>query len=117
MGRALSGSAEFHGLGGSSSQSSLSNTDKADTDAAARHGGTFAPILNVAAIRRSFPDNWAEYLRETCKTAYGVQRAFPGIDSHTARDWINGKREPSGSFVAMAIARDPSAIAILGRTE
>lgn len=68
------------------------------------------------SFRRSFPDRWAEYLRETYRTAYGVQKAFPGIDGKTARDWINGKRDPSGSFVASVIAKDPKAIAILGRT-
>lgn len=71
-------------------------------------------VQNVMAFRRSFPELWAEYLRLTYRTAYGVQKAF-GIDSHTARDWIGGKRDPSGSFVATVIARDPHAIDILGR--
>jgi hypothetical protein len=76
--------------------------------------GDISPVWNAVAFRRSFPDRWAQYLRETYRTAYGVQRAF-GIDSHTARDWISGKRDPSGSFVAAVCARDPRAIEILGR--
>jgi hypothetical protein len=76
--------------------------------------GDISPVWNAVAFRRSFPDLWAEYLRETYRTAYGVQRAF-GIDSKTARDWISGKRDPSGSFVAAVCARDPRAIEILGR--
>jgi hypothetical protein len=67
-------------------------------------------------LRRSFPLLWAEYLRERYGTAYAVQRAFPGIDSKTARDWISGKRDPSGSFVAAAIKADDHALDILGRT-
>ena len=47
------------------------------------------------------------------RTAYAVERAF-GIDSHTARDWWHGKRDPSGSFVAAVVARDPGAMKILG---
>ena len=94
-----------------------SNTDKADTPAPVAEGGTFPPVLNVAALRRSFPALWAEYLRDRYKTAYAVQKAFPGIDSHTARDWLAGKRDPSGSFVAAVINRDDRALEILGRQE
>lgn len=89
---------------------------KVNAPDAAASGGKFPPIHNVAAIRRSFPDNWAEYLKLTYKTAYGVKKAFPGIDSKTARDWISGKRDPSGSFVAAVINADDSALDILGRT-
>lgn len=84
------------------------------TPAPAPHSRDISPPLNVAAFRRSFPERWAEYLRETYRTAYAVQKAFPGIDSKTARDWISGKRDPSGSFVASVIARDPDAIKTLG---
>ena len=37
--------------------------------------------------------------------------------SKTARGWINGKRDPSGSFVAAVVAADPNAIKTLGRIE
>jgi hypothetical protein len=76
--------------------------------------GDISPVWNAVAFRRSFPDRWAQYLRETYRTAYAVERAF-GIDSKTSRDWISGKRDPSGSFVAAVCARDPRAIEILGR--
>lgn len=76
-----------------------------------------SPQLNVMAFRRSFPERWAQYLRDAYGTAYAVQKAFPGIDSKTARDWINGKRDPSGSFVAMVIDRDADAIKTLGPQE
>jgi hypothetical protein len=76
--------------------------------------GDISPVWNAVAFRRSFPDRWAEYLRETYRTAYAVEKAF-GIDSKTSRDWISGKRDPSGSFVAAVCARDPRAIEILGR--
>ena len=66
------------------------------------------------AFRRSFPDRWAQYLKDTYVTAYAVKKAFPGIDSKTARDWIGGKRDPSGSYVATVVARDPDAMKILG---
>ena len=98
-----------------SSDASVSNTDTVNHSGAAKSSGEISPVWNSAAFRRSFPERWAEYLRATYKTAYGVQRAF-GIDSHTARDWIGGKRDPSGSFVARVIIEDPSAIEILGRT-
>lgn len=79
--------------------------------------GDISPcVWSATAFRRSFPELWGEYLRETYRTAYAVQRAFPGIDSKTARDWIGGKRDPSGSFVAAVVARDPNALKILGRT-
>lgn len=93
-----------------------SNAGEADTAAPALDRRDISPVQNVMSFRRSFPDRWAEYLRETYRTAYGVQKAFPGIDSKTARDWISGKRDPSGSFVALVIEKDPSAIEILGRT-
>lgn len=73
-----------------------------------------SPVWNACAFRRSFPAAWAQYLRDTYRTAYAVERAF-GIDGKTARDWINGKRDPSGSFVAAVVARDPNAMKILGR--
>ena len=75
-----------------------------------------SPVQNVTAFRRSFPDRWAEYLRETYRTAYGVQKAFPGIDSKTARAWIKGDHGPSGGFVAAVVKADPNAMEILGRT-
>lgn len=88
--------------------------EKLGTSDMARASGDISPCgWNVTAYRRSFPDRWAQYLRETFGTAYAVQKAFPGIDSKTARDWIGGKREPSGSFVATVIARDPAALRIL----
>lgn len=77
--------------------------------------GKNPPVINVNAIRRSFPAQWSEYLKNTYRTAYAVQKAFPGIDSKTARDWIAGKRDPSGCFVAAVIAKDPQAINTLGR--
>lgn len=77
--------------------------------------GGIPPVVNVAAIRRSFPEQWAEYLKLTFKTAYGVQKAFRGIDGHTARDWIGGKAEPRGSVVFAVVSQDPNAIEILGR--
>lgn len=58
-----------------------------------------SPVLNADAIRRSFPAQWAEYRRANFKTAYGVQKAFPGIDKRTASDWINGRRDPAASLV------------------
>lgn len=91
------------------------NAPTVSTDSPAPDRRDISLAQNVLAFRRSFPDRWAEYLRETYRTAYAVERAF-GIDSKTARDWVSGKRDPSGSFVATVIARDPNAIAILGRT-
>ena len=76
-----------------------------------------AAVGEIDSFRRTFPERWAQYLKDRYHTAYAVQKAFPGIDSHTARDWISGKRDPSGSFVAVAIARDPDAIKILGGLE
>jgi len=91
--------------------------DEADVNTSLTNGACrdISPVWNALSFRRSFPSAWAEYLRETYKTAYAVQKAFPGIDSKTARDWIGGKRDPSGSFVATVIKRDPAAIQILGR--
>ena len=83
----------------------------------ASSSGDISPVWNTAAFRRSFPHLWAEYLRDRYRTAYGVQKAFPGIDSKTARDWIGGKRDPHGSFVAAAIKHDIAALEILGRIE
>jgi hypothetical protein len=71
--------------------------------------------MNADAIRRSFPKQWSEYLRLHFKTAYGVQKAFPGIDAKTARAWIKGDHGPTGGFVAAVIKADASAIEILGR--
>jgi hypothetical protein len=90
------------------------NVVKPATQIDAVAGGKFPPVISAVACRRSFPALWAEYLRENFRTAYAVERAF-GIDSHTARDWIGGKRDPSGSFVAAVVAHDPKAIEILGR--
>ena len=72
------------------------------------------PVWNTATFRRSFPQRWAEYLRANFASAYAVHKAFPGVDEKTCRDWWNGKRDPSGSFVAVAVSRDPNAIKILG---
>lgn len=76
----------------------------------------FPPVMNTDAIRRSFPGQWAEYCKLTFKTAYGIQKAFPGIDSKTARAWIKGDHGPSGGFVAAVVKADPNAMEILGRT-
>jgi len=76
--------------------------------------GGFPPVWNADAIRRSFPRQWSEYCKATFRTAYGIQKAFPGIDSKTARAWIKGDHGPSGCFVAAVVARDPDAIKILG---
>lgn len=77
----------------------------------------FPPVWNTDAIRRSFPQQWSEYCKRTFKTAYGIQKAFPGIDSKTARAWIKGDHGPSGCFVAAVFAADPNAIKILGGIE
>jgi hypothetical protein len=77
----------------------------------------FPPVWNTDAIRRSFPKQWSEYCKLTFKTAYGIQKAFPGIDSKTARAWINGDHGASGGFVAAVVAADPNAIKILGGME
>lgn len=74
---------------------------------------TLPAAWNAAAFRRSFPTAWAQYLRDAYRTAYAVEKAF-GIDSKTARDWLGGKRDPSGSFVIAAVSRDPEALKILG---
>jgi hypothetical protein len=71
--------------------------------------------MKPVALRRSFPSLWAEYLRANFASARAVSRAFPGLDEKTCRDWWNGKRAPSGSFVAAVVARDPRAMEILGR--
>ena len=89
---------------------------KVNADSAHPSSGDISPVWNAGSFRRSFPAAWAAYLRETYRTAYAVERAF-GIDSKTARDWINGKRDPSGSFVAAVVAADPNAIKTLGRME
>lgn len=110
---AVSGVAESRAqVSGSSSAPSVDPKVNAPADPAT---GDISPHISAVAIRRSFPAAWAEYLRANYRTAYAVQRAF-GIDSKTARDWIGGKRDPSGSFVAAVIAADPNAIRILGRS-
>lgn len=76
--------------------------------------GGFPPVWNTDAIRRSFPHQWSEYCKQTFKTAYGIQKAFPGLDSKTARAWIKGDHGPSGCFVAAVVSRDPEALKILG---
>lgn len=74
-------------------------------------------VMNAVALRRSFPALWASYLRANFASAYAVHKAFPGLDEKTCRDWWNGKRDPSGSFVAAVVARDPNAMKILGGME
>lgn len=105
------------GSRGASQSPSVAYASEVNTDRPGPSCREVSPGWNAASFRRTFPERWAQYLRETCRTAYGVQKAFPGIDSHTARDWISGKRDPKGSFVASAIARDPDAIKILGGLE
>ena len=118
MARALlSGTSELRGQGGSASSSPVDPFHQNNTPANSPSRGEVSPGWDVASFRRTFPDLWAQYLKDRYHTAYGVRKAFPGIDSHTARDWISGKRDPSGSFVAVAIARDPDAIKILGGLE
>lgn len=73
-------------------------------------------VGNPVALKRSFPGLWAEYLRQNFTSPGQVQRAFPGIDEKTCRDWWSGKRNPTGCFVAAVVARDPAAMSILGRT-
>lgn len=114
---ALSGQASLRAVDASASAVSVADAvNHAPCCADAATGEVSPPHLNAVAIRRSFPLLWAEYLRERYRTAYAVQRAF-GIDGKTARDWIGGKRDPSGSFVATVVARDPDAIKILGGME
>ena len=118
MARALlSGTSELRVQGGSASSSPVDPFTKVNAGTAPASCREVSPCWDVASFRRTFPERWAQYLRESYHTAYGVQKAFPTIDSHTARDWISGKRDPSGSFVAVAIARDPNAIKILGGLE
>lgn len=109
---------EAEGLDGSSA--SPSSLTKVNTPDPALSSGDISPVSqtlpaawNAAAFRRSFPAAWAQYLRDAYRTAYAVEKAF-GIDSKTARDWIGGKRDPSGSFVIAAVSRDPEALKILG---
>jgi hypothetical protein len=71
----------------------------------------------VKSLRHTFPVLWAEYLKATYGSAYAVKQAFPEIDAKTARDWVNGKCNPSGCFVAAVVAADPNAIKILGGME
>jgi hypothetical protein len=71
--------------------------------------------MQAHAIRQSFPELWAQYLRATFASPGAVSRAFPGVDEKTCRDWWAGKRNPSGCFVAAVVASDPAAIEILGR--
>jgi hypothetical protein len=73
-------------------------------------------VGNPVALKHSFPGPWAEYLRLNFTSPGQVQRAFPGIDEKTCRDWRSGKRTPSGCFVTAVVARDPAAMTILGRT-
>ena len=118
MARALlSGPAELRGQGGSALSAPVDPFPKVNTPANSPSCREVSPGWSAASFRRTFPELWARYLLANYRTAYGVQKAFPGIDSHTARDWIGGKRDPSGSFVAAAIARDPNAIKILGGLE
>jgi hypothetical protein len=114
--RALYPATEAEGRCGSSALTPADAVNHAPCRADAATGEVSPLHLNAVAIRRSFPLLWAEYLRERYRTAYAVQRAF-GIDGKTARDWIGGKRDPSGSFVATVVARDPDAIKILGGME
>ena len=113
---------EVDGLCGSSALSFVSCRKTITPDAAPSCGDispvgqTLPAAWNAAAFRRSFPEQWGQYLRQTYRTAYAVQKAF-GVDSKCARDWIGGKRDPSGSFVAAVVARDPNAIKILGGIE
>jgi hypothetical protein len=89
--------------------------EEVNGDADASSSGGFPPVWNTDAIRRSFPQQWAEYCKLTFKTAYGIQKAFPGLDSKTARAWIKGEHGPSGGFVAAVVKADPRALEILGR--
>lgn len=73
------------------------------------------PVVN--SRRHAFPALWAEYLKTTYGSAYAVKQAFPEIDSKTARDWLSGKNNPSGCFVAAVVAADPNAMETLGRLE
>ncbi len=84
-----------------------------DADAVPSRGDISPCGWNVTVFRRSFPDAWGQYLRDRYRTAAAVQRHFPGIDYKTARDWIGGKRDPSGSFVTLETTRNPDATAIL----
>lgn len=104
---------EVDGLCGSSALSFVSCRKTITQDAAPSPRG-FPPVWNTDAIRRSFPRQWSEYCKATFRTAYGIQKAFPGIDSKTARAWIKGDHGPSGCFVAAVVAADPDAIKILG---
>ena len=88
---------------------------KVNAPAAEPSSRGFPPVINVDAIRRSFPHQWSEYCKLTFKTAYGIQRHFPGIDSKTARAWLKGDHGPTGGFVAAVIDADPNAMKILGR--
>ncbi len=78
-------------------------------DAEPSWGEVSARGWNVAAIRRSFPDQWAAYLRAEYRTAYAVWKAFPGIDKSTAQDWISGKRDPKASVVIAECKRNDGA--------
>ena len=66
-------------------------------------------VWNTAIFRRSFPDQWAAYLKAEYRTAYGVWKAFPGIDKSTASDWINGRRDPAASAVVAECKRKDAA--------
>lgn len=97
-----------------SSVVSFRSCRKVSTDTPEASPRGFPPVMNTDAIRRSFPHQWSEYCKATFRTAYGIQKAFPGIDSKTARAWIKGDHGPSGCFVAAVVAADPDAIKILG---
>ena len=100
---------------GSSVSSPASSEKQGGTQSPEPSPRGFPPVINADAIRRSFPQQWSEYLKLNFKTAYGVQQAFRGIDSKTARAWIRGDHGPSGGFVAAVIDADPDAIKILWR--
>lgn len=92
--------------------SSPSFLEKIATPDAAASWGEISPreqVWNTVTFRRSFPDQWAAYLRAEYRTAYAVWKAFPGIDKSTAADWINGRRDPAASAVVAECKRKDAA--------
>lgn len=110
MGRALSLSdaAEFRAQVGSSAIS-ISNADKADTDAADLSPGTLSGRpCDPYAFRRVYPMRWSGFLHAHFQSAAHVGFFF-SIDEHTARNWWHGKTGPQGWAVAYAVQNFPVA--------
>lgn len=108
MSLALLGSAESHGLGGSSSAPSGLHANDATAPAAPSPGTFSGRPCDPYAFRRLYPHRWREFLRAHFRNATDVEMAF-SIDDKTARNWWHGKTGPQGWAVEYARQNVPGA--------